>query len=200
MKREKGITLVALVVTIIVLLILAGVSISMISGDDGIVEKASQASEKTKEATADEEQKMKDTVDYIDSKVQGNNGNVDSEDETEILNIHQKLYIYRPNLSGSGLTPTQIQILGEPDNEQVIIYKTNDVLTIEDIQEIKENNQAMKYCLVNQTTPVKYLDKAVTYYYVWVEYEDGKTTNVLRFNVSEILNNTEQENYGTVVE
>lgn len=42
-KKENGITLVALVITIIVLLILAGVSISMISGDDGIATRASEA-------------------------------------------------------------------------------------------------------------------------------------------------------------
>lgn len=42
-KQEKGVTLVALVITIIVLLILAGVSIAMISGQDGIATKASKA-------------------------------------------------------------------------------------------------------------------------------------------------------------
>lgn len=39
-KKERGITLVALVVTIVVLLILAGVSISMVLGNNGIVTKA----------------------------------------------------------------------------------------------------------------------------------------------------------------
>ena len=43
MKNQKGITLIALVITIIVLLILAGVSISMISGDDGIATQAVRA-------------------------------------------------------------------------------------------------------------------------------------------------------------
>ena len=43
-KKERGITLVALVVTIVVLLILAGVSISMVLGNNGIVTKA-QASQ-----------------------------------------------------------------------------------------------------------------------------------------------------------
>ena len=47
-KDKKGITLIALVITIIVLLILAGVSINMISGDDGIATQASNASEKTR--------------------------------------------------------------------------------------------------------------------------------------------------------
>ena len=44
--KNKGITLIALVITIIVLLILAGVSLSMISGENGILSKAQQAKEK----------------------------------------------------------------------------------------------------------------------------------------------------------
>lgn len=43
MKGNKGITLVALVVTIIVLLILAGVTIAMVAGDNGVLNKASKA-------------------------------------------------------------------------------------------------------------------------------------------------------------
>lgn len=41
-KKERGITLVALVVTIVVLLILAGVSISMVLGNNGLVTKATE--------------------------------------------------------------------------------------------------------------------------------------------------------------
>lgn len=42
-RKENGVTLVALVITIIVLLILAGVTISMVLGDDGIISQASDA-------------------------------------------------------------------------------------------------------------------------------------------------------------
>lgn len=42
LKGQKGITLVALVVTIIVLIILAGVSIALVLGDNGIITKAKQ--------------------------------------------------------------------------------------------------------------------------------------------------------------
>jgi len=42
-RKENGVTLVALVITIIVLLILAGVTISMVLGDDGIVKQAGEA-------------------------------------------------------------------------------------------------------------------------------------------------------------
>ncbi|MBR2289121.1 MAG: hypothetical protein IJ867_00460 [Clostridia bacterium] len=48
MKSNKGITLVALVITIIVLLILAGVSISLVVGDNGVLTRASDSSNKTK--------------------------------------------------------------------------------------------------------------------------------------------------------
>lgn len=51
-KQEKGVTLVALVITIIVLLILAGVSISMVAGDNGVLTKASKSSLKTKYGAA----------------------------------------------------------------------------------------------------------------------------------------------------
>ena len=47
-KTNKGITLIALVVTIIVLLILAGISISMLAGDNGILNKVKQAKDATR--------------------------------------------------------------------------------------------------------------------------------------------------------
>ena len=54
-KEMKGITLVALVITIVVLLILAGVSINTVLGDDGIIKKAKEAAETTRRASAEEE-------------------------------------------------------------------------------------------------------------------------------------------------
>ena len=55
-KEMKGITLVALVVTIVVLLILAGVSINSVLGENGIIIKAKEAAEKT--AAAQEKEAM----------------------------------------------------------------------------------------------------------------------------------------------
>ena len=57
-NKKKGITLIALVITIILLLILAGVSISMLSGDNSILTKATEAKEKTEKATEDEQIKL----------------------------------------------------------------------------------------------------------------------------------------------
>ena len=47
LKQKSGITLIALVITIIVLLILAGISISMLSGDNSILQKATDAKTQT---------------------------------------------------------------------------------------------------------------------------------------------------------
>ena len=49
-NKESGITLIALVVTIIVLLILAGISIQMLTGDNGILNRAEQAVKKHADA------------------------------------------------------------------------------------------------------------------------------------------------------
>ena len=53
-KRQKGITLISLVVTIVVLLILAGITISTVFSDNGIIKKAQEARNKTLEAVAQE--------------------------------------------------------------------------------------------------------------------------------------------------
>ena len=53
-KENLGITLIALVVTIIVLLILAGISISMLTGQNGILNRAAEAKEKTEKSKFEE--------------------------------------------------------------------------------------------------------------------------------------------------
>ena len=53
-KSNSAITLIALIITIIVLLILAGVTLSMVMGENGIFGKANSAKEKTQKTTAEE--------------------------------------------------------------------------------------------------------------------------------------------------
>ena len=76
-ENGKGITLIALVITIIVLLILAGVSIAMLTGDNGILTQAQNAREKTDKATEEEKIQMAVLGSSLD-----NNGYVDILDET----------------------------------------------------------------------------------------------------------------------
>lgn len=66
--QEKGITLIALVVTIVVLLILAGVSISMLSGDDEILTQASKAAIETRGASVEEARDLWEANKAIDDR------------------------------------------------------------------------------------------------------------------------------------
>ena len=66
--ESKAVTLIALVITIIVLLILAGVAIAMLTGENGIISKAMQAKNKTEEARKTEEAGLKKIENYINGK------------------------------------------------------------------------------------------------------------------------------------
>ena len=70
-RKEKGITLIALVITIIVLLILAGVTISMLTGENGILTQAQRAKEETEEAQANEENILNSYEDYLSQATNG---------------------------------------------------------------------------------------------------------------------------------
>ena len=59
-KKNGGITLIALVVTIIVLIILAGVSISMFTEQNGILTRSAEAKEKTEKDQRDEQAQLAD--------------------------------------------------------------------------------------------------------------------------------------------
>lgn len=67
-KKEKGITLIALVVTIIILLILAGVTIATLTGDNGILTKANEA----KKSTEIENEKEKIVIAVISTGYKNN--------------------------------------------------------------------------------------------------------------------------------
>ena len=68
-RQEKGITLIALVVTIVVLLILAGVSISLVLNNNGVISKAKDAKNQYAEAQTNEEKQLNEVSDWIDTKV-----------------------------------------------------------------------------------------------------------------------------------
>ena len=73
-RAEKGITLIALVVTIVVLLILAGVSINAIFGQDGIIQKAKDAQNKMDQATQNDLDSINGLNEWIDGKINGTTG------------------------------------------------------------------------------------------------------------------------------
>ena len=74
LKRNKGITLIALVVTIIVLLILAGISINMLTADNGIIKKALEAKQETEAAQEEENRILKEYEDLMKKYGSGSTG------------------------------------------------------------------------------------------------------------------------------
>jgi type II secretory pathway pseudopilin PulG len=69
-KRKNGITLIALVITIIVLILLAGVSIASLTDDDGIADKAVEARTKTKESSDKELESVRGMEELIADKLE----------------------------------------------------------------------------------------------------------------------------------
>ena len=67
-RRQTGITLIALIITIIILLILAGVSIAMLTGNNGILTQAKLAKENTEAAKEQEEKDLDKMNSYINEK------------------------------------------------------------------------------------------------------------------------------------
>ena len=82
LKNKKGITLVALVVTIVVLLILAGVSINLVLGNNGIIAKAKEAETKSAEASENDLKGMNSLIDQMESVSNGNDNGGKAESET----------------------------------------------------------------------------------------------------------------------
>ncbi len=86
MRNQKGITLVALVITIIVLLILAGVSISLVLGNNGVLTQASEAVITNEKATVKQDMDMAfadANMEYTTKQSMGTLG--DTEDLATIL-------------------------------------------------------------------------------------------------------------------
>ena len=67
--NKKGITLISLVITIIILLILAGVSIAMLTGENGILTQAKKAKDETENAQIEEENILITYEDYINNEI-----------------------------------------------------------------------------------------------------------------------------------
>lgn len=141
LKRSKGITLIALVVTIIVLLILAGISISMLMGQNGILNRAAES--KREHTVAQEREAI--AIAYSASMNVDNIGKVTglelqneldkimkntavTENDTD-LNILFKDTLHRYTISQEGTITKKDDLTPEEANKIVRILSSNMVLT-----------------------------------------------------------------------
>ena len=127
LKNEKGITLVALVITIIVLLILAGVTLSMVMGDSGIFGKANNAKEQTQLSNAEEIIKLA----VLENQVKRVSGDADAlTNEALKTEIGKKLTEQGYTVSGSTVTyygDKTIDIENYLDKEKTTTYTAYNV-------------------------------------------------------------------------
>ena len=132
LKNEKGITLVALVITIIVLLILAGVTLSMVMGDSGIFGKANQAKEQTQLSNAEEIIKLA----VLENKVKSVSGDADALTNEELkTEIGKKLTEQGYTVSGSTVTyygdkKIDIENYLEKESKTYTAYNVGDKVTV----------------------------------------------------------------------
>ena len=113
-KQAKGITLIALVITIIVLLILAAISIATLTGENGILTRANDAKEQTEIASVKEQAQL-DIANWMAERLK-NNENTTLDDSTiksiiETANASNRNKYYKELQSDKIITPSGYEIL-----------------------------------------------------------------------------------------
>ena len=127
MRNQRGITLIALVITIIVLLILAGVSIAMLTGQNGILNRADQAGTATN--TANNEEVVKLAISNILTEYYAGNSTLNITNTTS-GNLE---------ITTDGLEAAILQVSPDADLKSVTVDSTNLVVEFNDGQKVKVN-------------------------------------------------------------
>ena len=179
-KEAKGITLIALVITIIVLLILAGVTIATLTGDNGILNQAGKAKDKTTEAESIERVQVEVAGSY------GIDGTIDKEQLNKNLkNINGLIYNGNPLSDRNKIAnlPATVTLNGY----DIVINANGGVEKIpEIIAKIRANPQAYygkkvtNYNANGKTYRIFYVDKDN-------DFKDGYNTIYLKADYSGIV-------------
>ena len=136
MKRNKGITLIALVITIIVLLILAGIAISMLSGENGILKKAADAKTKTEQAQKNETDDLANYEDIINEstgnlgKVKDNKNKVIEGRKAKLQDDNGETIVVPVGFKIKEDSPTEVKrgiVVVAPDNSEFVWVPVKDV-------------------------------------------------------------------------
>ena len=159
LNKENGITLVALVITVVVMLILAGVAIAAIVDGDGLFNRARQAAESYEEAARNEADQIKTLMNEIDEYLTGENGG-EGTDTTAPTNVT----ITSSNIEGTTFTLTATGADGESGIAKYEFY-LNETLekTIETTEETATYKVAGKTAGKDYKYKVRVYDKAGNY-------------------------------------
>ena len=144
LRKKNGITLIALVITIIVLLVLAGVTIAMISSQDGILNKATSTKEANKKASEEEYAKLEIQAALIDGE-----GTIDVSKLTADSDIVKAYTDNGYTYKGEG------KFISKDGDEEITITKEGNIEKIAVISDVSKLTTAV-------TKMTKYVDNTST--------------------------------------
>ncbi len=141
-KRQKGITLVALVVTIVVLLILAGITIMYTVGENSIFKKAQEAKDKTNQAIQNEQEYMNQIDNMINEYTNGiGNGVINTPIDVPIENIKSDWATIEKIAKEIAKNNT---ITSETEEVKVVIDGKRYTIKLGDIFEVEYNGEVRR--------------------------------------------------------
>ena len=132
-QKEKGITLIALVITIIVLLILAGVTIAMVVGDNGILTRARQAKSET------------ETAEFVEKVQVAAVGSLNTDGKVDLDNLKNELKKIDIETDAE-----EFPVIVEKNDEKLFIYDDGEVVKDSSDEYIK-NGLMVAYDGINNT-------------------------------------------------
>lgn len=157
-KTNQGITLIALVVTIIILLLLASISISVVLGNNGLIEMVKKATDEHKEIEENEDKVFENLLEQIESQT-GTSGNgeltitmtTNTPQQGDKYKLSEAI-VYEIVVENTGdIAITDIEVLEELtgklweieylEPEESKTYKVDHIVTEEDILKGKINNK-----------------------------------------------------------
>ncbi len=190
-KANTGITLVALAITVVVLIILAGVSINAILGDDGIIKKAQESANLTKESEAKEiinravlEFRLTEGYDTLEDflKTKVSSGTIDSviNNGDGTLNVSKNGYTITVENKGKTSNNGDNKIIEISATPYIGIYDGNEHEAITNVK-LEPTDAKIEYSTdgINYTTTVPTLTNAgVISVTIRASKENYKTRNV----------------------
>ena len=201
MKKENGITLIALVITIIVLLILAGVTVATLTGDNGILTKASDAKKVDEIASTLEKIQVEVAGSYgLDGKIDLTELNKNLQNIDGLIYNNEKIDLNDENNKIERL-PAIVKLNKEYfkifDNGKVILMQTIESLTKDNYGDYIDLGQSVVG--TDETTDdwkILYNDKSKYVYAILADYlpntNPAVTASGLVKNYTHVISNTSQ--------
>ena len=166
MRKNKGITLIALIVTIIIMLILVGVTITMLTGKNGILNQGNRSIKETYHGTVKDQIILGANQYQIDKRTNSFNGDV-----IEYLNTNK----YTTKVEGFNYYRVDVEKVAKNVKTGKGTTKTNgDIYVIEEYNDTSSNNVKVANTIISDVQqPLNNIDETKQYVLRYYEKEDN---------------------------